>query len=100
MKWCLQNPKLCGFYKFQKEYLDELIDKKIVIINFKEVEELEEGSEGSEYANHEEKDLEKKMENLMWKMNCFIVVVAIVVFGIVVRCKVEMATRGGVNSHF
>jgi len=37
-----------------------LIDK-IVIINCKEVEELEEGSEGSEYANHEEKDLEKKM---------------------------------------
>ena len=41
-----------------------MIDK-IVIINCKEVEELEEGSEGSEYANHEEKDLEKKMENLM-----------------------------------
>ena len=61
MKWCLQNLKLCGFYIFQKEYLDELIDKKIVIINCKEVEELEEGSEGSEYANHEEKDLEKKM---------------------------------------
>jgi len=79
---------LCGFYRFQKEYLDELIDKKIVIINCKEVEELEEGSEGSEYANHEEKDLEKKMENLMWKMNCFIVVVAIVLFGIVVRSVV------------
>jgi len=78
---------LCGFYRFQKEYLDELIDKKIVIINCKEVEELEEGSEGSEYANHKEKDLEK-MENLMWKMNCFIAVVAIVVFGIVVRSVV------------
>ena len=88
MKWCLQNLKLYGFYIFQKEYLDELIDKKIVIINCKEVEELEEGSEGSEYANHEEKDLEKKMENLMWKMNCFIVVVAIVLFGIVVRSVV------------
>jgi len=88
MKWCLQNPKLCAFYRFQNEYLDELIDKKIVIINCKEVEELEEGSEGSEYANHEEKDLEKKMENLMWKMNCFIVVVAIVLFGIVVRSVV------------
>ena len=87
MKWCLQNPKLCGFYRFQKEYLDELIDKKIIIINCEEVEELEEGSEGSEYANHEEKDLEKKM-NLMWKMNCFIVVVAIVLFGIVVRSVV------------
>ena len=79
---------MCGFYRFQKEYLDELIDKKIVIINCEEVEELEEGSEGSEYANHEEKDLEKKMENLMWKMNCFIAVVAIVVFGIVVRSVV------------
>ena len=89
MKWCLQNLKLCGFYRFQKEYLDELIDKKIIIINCEEVEEVEEGLEGSEYANHEEKkDLEKKMENLMWKMNCFIVVVAIVVFGIVVRSVV------------
>ena len=87
MKWCLQNPKLCGFYIFQKEYLDELIEKKIVIINCEEVEELEEGLEGSEYANHKEKDLEK-MENLMWKMNCFIAVVAIVVFGIVVRLVV------------
>ena len=66
------------------KYLDELIEKKIVIINYKEVEELEEGSKGSEYANHEEKDLEKKMKNLMWKMNWFIVVVAIVMFGIVV----------------
>ena len=63
-----------------------MIDKKIIIIDCEEVEELEKGSEGSEYANHEEeKDLEKKMENLMWKMNCFIAVVAIVVFGIVVR---------------
>jgi len=88
MKWCLHNPKLCAFYRFQKEYLDELIDKKIVIINCKEVEELEEGSEGSEYANHEEKDLEKKMENMMLKMNCFVVVVAIVLFGIVVRSVV------------
>jgi len=70
------------------KYLDELIEKKIVIINCEEVEELEEGLEGSEYANHEEKNLEKKMENLMWKMNCFIVVVAIVVFGIVVRSVV------------
>ena len=79
---------MCGFYRFQKEYLDELIDKKIVIINCKEVEELEQGSECNEYANYEEKDMEKKMENQMWKMKCFIVVVAIVVFGIVVRSVV------------
>ena len=64
-----------------------MIDK-IVIINCEEVEELEEGSEGSKYANHEENDLEKKMKNLMWKINGFIVVVAIVVFGIVVRSVV------------
>ena len=88
MKWCLQNPKLCGFYIFQKEYLDELIDKKIVIIDCEEVKELEERSEGSEYANHEENDLEKKMKNLMWKINGFIVVVVIVVFGIIVRSVV------------
>ena len=34
------------------------------------------------------KDLEKKLEKMMWKMNCFIVVVAIVMFGIVVRSVV------------
>ena len=25
----LQNPKLCGFYRFQREYLDELVEKKM-----------------------------------------------------------------------
>lgn len=69
-----------------KEYLDVLVEKKTVIINCEDVEELEEGSEDSAGGNHERnKNLEKKMEILMWKMNSFIVVFAVVLFAIVVR---------------
>lgn len=79
----MQNPKLCGFYRFLNEYLDLI--EKVVIINCEEIEELEEGSEDSGNANHEGK---KDVEILMWKMNCFIVVVIIVVFAVVVRSVV------------
>jgi len=88
--WRLQNPKLCGFYIFQKEYLDELIHKKIIIIKCEHVDELEEGSKGSEYGNDQDegnKDLEK-LENLTWKMNCFLIFVGIVVLAMVVRSVV------------
>jgi hypothetical protein len=37
----LQNPKFCGYYKFQKEYLDDLIDMKVFVIICEELEELE-----------------------------------------------------------
>ena len=36
----MQNLKLCGFYRFQKEYLDELINKKIVIIKYEQIDEV------------------------------------------------------------
>jgi hypothetical protein len=82
----LQNPKLCGYYKFQKEYLDDLIDKKVVVIMCDELEDLEEGIEGSEPAIDEGmKDLEKKLDHLMWKINLVFVCVGIVVLSVVVK---------------
>jgi RNase P/RNase MRP subunit p29 len=75
--WCLQNPKLCGFYRFQKEYLDELTGKKIVLIKCEQIDEVEEGSNGS-VQDEERNDLEKKLENLTWKMNCLLVIFGIV----------------------
>ena len=80
----MQNPKLCGFYRFQKEYLDELINKKIVIIKYEQIDEVEEGWQGS-VQDVDRKRLEKKMENLTWKMNCVFVVFGIVVFVIISR---------------
>jgi len=59
----LQNPKLCGFYRFQKEYLDELINKKIAIIKYEQINEVEEGSHGS-VQDEDRNRLEKKLENL------------------------------------
>ena len=37
----VQNPKFCGYYKFQNEYLDDLIDKKVVVITCEELEDME-----------------------------------------------------------
>ena len=82
----LQNPKFCGYYKFQKEYLDDLIDK-VVVIMCEELEDLEEGIEGSEPAIDDEgmKDLEKNLDHLMWKMNLVFVCVGIVLLSVVVK---------------
>ena len=83
----MQNPKLCGFYRFQKEYLDELINKKIVIIKYEQINEVEEGSHGS-VQDEDRNRLEKKLENLTWKMNCVFVVFGVVVLAMVVRSLV------------
>lgn len=51
-----------------------------------QVEELEEGTKGIKTGQDEgRKDLELKMENLLWKMSMFFVCLAILVYGIVVR---------------
>ena len=69
----LQNPKMCGFYRFQREYLDVLMEKKIIRICCEQIEEL--GEEVVEAAAQDEgmKQLENKMERMMWKFNIFIV---------------------------
>ena len=81
----LQNPKLCGFYRFQREYLDVLMEKKIIRICCEQIEEL--GEEVVEAAAQDEgmKQLENKMERLMWKINIFIGCIAVVVLAFVVK---------------
>jgi hypothetical protein len=80
----LQNLKLCGFYRFQKEYLDELIRKKVVLIKPQQIDEEEVGSDGSA-QDEERNELEKKLANLTWKMNCLLIVFGIFVLVMVVR---------------
>ena len=67
------------------------MDKKIAIIKCEQVDELEEWSEGSEYGNDKDegnKDLGKKLENLTWKMNYFLIFAGIVELVMVVRSVV------------
>ena len=71
----------------QKEYLDELMDKKIVIIKYEQVEQVEERCHGS-VQDEDRNRLEKKLENLTWKMNCVFVVFGIAVLAMVVRSVV------------
>ena len=64
-----------------------MIDKKIVMIKYEQIDEVEE----EEYGIVEDEDcsrLEKKLENLAWKMNCVFVVFGIVVLAMVVRSVV------------
>ncbi|CAD6214647.1 unnamed protein product [Miscanthus lutarioriparius] len=86
---------LCSFYRFQKAYFDELVDKKIIRICCEEIEELveeggEEHSEGAHLGVEGLKDLktealEKKLEKMMSKMNYVIVCLVVVVFGVVFK---------------
>jgi hypothetical protein len=48
----------------------------------------EEGSVGSPDVDQQRKELEHKLEKLMWKMNIFIACVVCVVFGCVVMYAV------------
>jgi len=88
----LQNLKLCGFYMFQKEYLDEFVEKKIIRIYCQQIEELEEeedeGMKQLEIKLDEMKQLEMKLEKMMCKMNIVIVCLAIVVLAAVVKLVV------------
>ena len=64
-----------------------MVDKKIVMIKYEQIDEVEE----EEYGIVEDEDcsrLEKKLENLAWKMNCVFVVFGIAVLAMVVRSVV------------
>ena len=63
-----------------------MIDKKIVMIKYEQIDEVE-----GAYGIVEDEDrcrLEKKLENLAWKMNCVFVVFGIAVLEMVVRSVV------------
>ena len=63
-----------------------MIDKNIVMIKYEQIDEVE-----GAYGIVEDEDrsrLEKKLENLAWKMNCVFVVFGIAVLAMVVRSVV------------
>jgi len=81
---------LCGYYRFEKQYFQQLKDLGIVIVrpsNWTELVE-EEASVGSPDGDKQRKELEHKLEKLMLKMNMFIACVVCVVFGCVVMYAV------------
>jgi hypothetical protein len=89
----LQFPKLCGYYKFQREYFEDLQSKNIVIVCIDKLQDMEEEGEqpmvvqavaNSTAGNDGKTVLELKMENLSWKLNMSFVFFATLVVGIVV----------------
>jgi len=76
---------LFGYYRFKKDYFQQLKDLDIIIVrqsNWTEVVN-EEASVDNPNGDKQRKELEQKLENLMWKTNMFIVCVVCVVFGFV-----------------
>jgi len=84
----LKFPKLCGYYRFEKQYFEQLKEKGIIQVrpsNWAELVDHEDVLVDSPNGpDNNRKDLEHKMETLIWKMNMFIVCVISVVFGSVV----------------
>jgi hypothetical protein len=82
----VQIPKLCGFYEFQRGYLAKLIELKVVNICEEKLEELEEGTKKTVTGKDGEdrKDMELKMQNLMWKMNFLLTAFLILLVAFVV----------------
>jgi membrane protein insertase Oxa1/YidC/SpoIIIJ len=82
----VQIPKLCGFYEFQREYLAKLIELKVVNICEEKHEELEERTKKTVTGKDGEdrKDMELKMQNLMWKMNFLLAAFLILLVAVVV----------------
>ena len=63
-----------------------MIDKNIIMIKYEQIDEVEEGAYG--IVDEDRSRLEKKLENLAWKMNCVFVVFGIAVLAMVVRSVV------------
>jgi hypothetical protein len=84
----VQIPKYCGFYEFQREYLAKLVELKVVKICEEQLEEMEVGTKntGTGKEGEESKDMELKMQNLMWKMNFLLVgfVIILVAVGVAI----------------
>jgi hypothetical protein len=66
-----QYPKLCGYYRFEKQYFEQLKDFGIIIVRPSNwVEAMEEGEEGSVDnpaldGDKQRKELEQKLEKIM-----------------------------------
>ena len=80
----VQYPKLCGYYVWQRQYLEDL--KKLGMIQVRLMDskdEEEEGSKGHLNGGGYMKALELSMQNLQRKLNMFFLCCVLVVgFGI------------------
>ncbi|CAN6246408.1 unnamed protein product [Urochloa humidicola] len=92
---CARNafPKLCGYYRFEKAYFQHLKDRGIIVVHQTNEaqfvdEEEQEDSVDSPNVDINKNNLEQKLENLIWKMNMFIVCFACVALGCVVMYAV------------
>ncbi|CAN6246409.1 unnamed protein product [Urochloa humidicola] len=86
-------PKLCGYYRFEKAYFQHLKDRGIIVVHQTNEaqfvdEEEQEDSVDSPNVDINKNNLEQKLENLIWKMNMFIVCFACVALGCVVMYAV------------
>ena len=75
---------MCGYYKFEKGYFQQLKDDGIIVVgssNWEQAVEQEERSVHSPNGDRIKNELEKKMESLM---NMFFVCVVYVLVGCVI----------------
>ena len=80
----MQYLKLCGYYVWQRQYLEDLKKSGMIQVRLMDLEdEEEEGSEGHSNGGGDRKALEPSMQNLQQKLNIFFVCCVLVVgFGI------------------
>lgn len=58
---------MCGFFKFQKAYFDDLVDKKIIRVSCEEIEGVDEdgAEDSSALKDLRAEELEKNVEKMM-----------------------------------
>lgn len=85
MLFHFQFSKLCGYYRFEREYFQHLKDNGVIVVhpsNWAElVHEEEDDLVDSPNGDKQKKALEQKMDNVIWKMNLFIACVVCMFFG-------------------
>ena len=95
-----QNPKLCGFFRFEKEYFKKLKEVGVVVVrpsNWAGADMVDEEVESVHYGGDQlrkaledsvgdklKKAIEEKVDNMVWKMNMCIICAACVVLGALV----------------
>ena len=86
----MQYPKVYGYYRFEKQYFQKLKDDGVIVVrpsNWAQM--LDEEVDSVDYTNVDkprqalEHPLEQKLDNVIWKMNSFILCIVCVVFGCV-----------------
>ena len=80
----MQYPKLCGYYVWQQQYLEDLKKSGTIQVKLMDLEDEEvEGSKGHSNGGGGMKALKLSMQNLQRKLNMFFLCCVLVVgFGI------------------